>query len=218
MNLATLRALAAAWICLGLPASPGSAAQMTHFVPVKGKVRIEGTSNIDSWQVESKSVTGFLEAGPDLAGNGAQTPALGPVEGRGEVSIEARSLKSIEKDGKPFSNKMDEIMYDALRSRENPKIIFRLNRLVLKVATRVSSGPSEYEAQGQLLVAGVAQDTTLRVNRQQLPGNQVRIWGTASLRMTDFRVEPPSPTIALGLIKTADEVKVFYEWVLAQQR
>src|SRR5581483_472245 len=211
MNLATVSRIVAAWVCLGwLSACPSSAAQMTRLVAVKGKIRIEGTSNIDSWQVESKSVSGFLQAGPELTANGAQKLAPGPVEARGEVLVETSSLKSVEKDGKPFSNKMDEIMYGALRARENPKIIFRLNRLILRVPARVGRSPSEYEAQGQLVVAGVANDTTLRVSLEELAGNQVRIWGTTTLKMTDFRVEPPSPTIALGLIKTGDEVRLSY--------
>jgi hypothetical protein len=32
------------------------------------------------------------------------------------------------------------------------------------------------------------------------------------LKMTDFGIQPPSPAVALGLIKTADEVTINFEW------
>jgi hypothetical protein len=206
-----------AWICLGwLPACPVSAGQMTRFVAVKGKIRIEGTSNIDTWQVESKSPAGYLEAGPELTSHGSQKALPGPLDAHAEISVETRSLKSVEKDGKPFSNKMDEILYEALRARESPKTIFRLSRLALRVASPISSSPSELDAHGQLVVAGVANETTFPIHLQALPDNQLRIWGTTTLKMTDFRVDPPSPTITLGIIKTDDEVKVVFDLTFAR--
>jgi hypothetical protein len=36
------------------------------------------------------------------------------------------------------------------------------------------------------------------------------------VRMTDFRIEPPAPKIALGVVKTGDEVKLSFEWVVAE--
>jgi hypothetical protein len=30
--------------------------------------------------------------------------------------------------------------------------------------------------------------------------------------MTDFGIKPPAPAVGLGLIKTADEVTVTFEW------
>jgi len=34
--------------------------------------------------------------------------------------------------------------------------------------------------------------------------------------MTDHGIKPPSPALAMGLIKTGDDVKVSLEWVLAK--
>src|SRR5947209_5636516 len=84
-------------------ANVSSAAQMARFVSVKGKVRIEGTSNIDSWQIECKTVEGFLEAHSDFPLRTGQKNTPGPVDAHGEFFLEARALKSVERDGKPFS-------------------------------------------------------------------------------------------------------------------
>jgi hypothetical protein len=53
------------------------------------------------------------------------------------------------------------------------------------------------------------------INVLRLDGQRLRIWGNTALRMTDFRIEPPAPKIALGVVKTGDEVKISFEWVVA---
>ena len=47
----------------------------------------------------------------------------GKVEAKAEVFIQVRSLKSIEKDGKPYSDKMDEIMWEHLKEAANKRIV-----------------------------------------------------------------------------------------------
>jgi hypothetical protein len=49
-----------------------------------------------------------------------------------------------------------------------------------------------------------------------LEGNKLKFSGTNSLKMTDFGIKPPAPALALGLIKTGDDVKVSFEWVTGQ--
>jgi hypothetical protein len=185
-----------------------------ELVSLKGKVRIEGTSNLDDWRVESRSLEGFMRV---TSGFPIHT-ATSPLPARVEAWLEVRSLKSIEKDGKPFSNKMDEIMYDALRSKENARIVYRLNRLEPKPGSKRANAPTEFEAQGQLVVAGVTNELSMRVNVLQLRSGQIKVSGATGLKMTTFHIEPPAPKIALGLIRTDDEVKLSFEWVLIARR
>jgi polyisoprenoid-binding protein YceI len=145
---------------------------------------------------------------PDLAG---------PVNARVEAFIDARSLKSIEKDGKPFSNKMDGIMHEALKTEANPKIVYRLDRLLRKTSSISKDGPCQFEAQGRLVVAGVTNEVSMPVNVLTMPGDQLRVWGVTTVKMTDFHIDPPSPKITLGIIKTGDDVKLSFEWVLARR-
>jgi hypothetical protein len=48
-----------------------------------------------------------------------------------------------------------------------------------------------------------------------LGSGRLIISGEASLKLTSFQIEPPAPIIALGLIKTGDEVTLRFEWVVA---
>jgi RNA polymerase sigma factor (sigma-70 family) len=84
------------------------------------KLRIEGTANIlhPTWQVESPIIGGSLELGPGLPLAAGQALEPGPVPAQAKAFIAVRSLKSVEKDGKPFSDKMNEVMYEYLKSEQ----------------------------------------------------------------------------------------------------
>src|SRR5580765_2741089 len=97
-----------------------SAAEMTRFDARSGsKLRMEGTSNIHDWQVESALIGGFVEVGANFPGEAGQDVKPGKVEARGEAFVPVRSLKSLEKDGKPYSDKMDEVMWEKLKEDTN---------------------------------------------------------------------------------------------------
>ena len=45
-------------------------------------------------------------------------------------------------------------------------------------------------------------------------GGKLKVSGKTPLKMTDFGIKPPAPAVGLGLIKTGDEVKISFEWVM----
>src|SRR5678816_4685007 len=59
------------------------------------KLRMEGTSSLHDWTVESKIIGGFLEVGPNFPTEPGQSVQPGKVEARGTASITVRSLQSI---------------------------------------------------------------------------------------------------------------------------
>jgi len=180
------------------------------------RVRIEGTSNIHDWQVESSIIGGFLEVGPDFPVEPGPTLQPGPVQAQAEAFIPVRSLKSVEKDGRPYSDKMDQIMYESLREQQNPKIRYRLIDMSLTGATNYNDVLQyEFESHGELVVAGITNETTMPVFVLPLGNGKLRISGGISLKMTSFQIDPPTPRIALGLIKTGDDVSVLFDWVIA---
>jgi hypothetical protein len=67
-------------------------------------------------------------------------------------------------------------------------------------------------------VAGVTNKISMVINVLPLADKRLEITGTHTLKMTDFKVEPPAPKIALGLIKTGDEVKLIFKWVVGQRK
>ena len=66
------------------------------------------------------------------------------------------------------------------------------------------------------MVAGVTNHIAMPINVARINAQRLKIWGNTALRMTDFNIEPPAPKIALGVVKTGDEVKIGFEWVLAE--
>jgi hypothetical protein len=51
------------------------------------------------------------------------------------------------------------------------------------------------------------------VTLEPQPSNKLKATGEITLKMTDFGIQPPSPKLALGLIKTGDDVKISFEWL-----
>ncbi|MEI6391623.1 MAG: YceI family protein [Verrucomicrobiota bacterium] len=204
-----------------------AADQKTTYAARSGsKMRIEGTSNVHDWQVEGSIIGGFMEVGPGFPAEPGQTAVPGKIEAKAEAFISARSLRSIEKDGRPYSDAMDGIMYEKLKASEDPatkkvpypRIEYRLSELVLKESPKAKEGPYVFDTKGDLMVAGVSKTISMVVNVTPMADKKVKISGTTTIKMTDFKIDPPAPKIALGLIKTGDDVKLIFEWMLAPRK
>jgi hypothetical protein len=179
------------------------------------KVQIDGTSTVHDWTVEGSLIGGSVKVGPGFPMEAGQTITPGKVEATVNAFIPITSLKSV-KDGKPYSTKMDEIMYEKLGKPTHKAILYTLAELTLKSAPDAAGGPYLFDAKGQLVVAGVTNAIQLPVEVTPLPGGLVKFATKTSLKMTDYKIEPPAPTIALGLIKTGDEVQLKVEWMTAK--
>lgn len=211
--------LCAPTILLALGALSTSApAQTTYSARSGSKMRIEGTSNVHDWQVESPFIAGTLTIGPGFPPEPGQTPRLGKIDARADVTIAVRSLKSLEKDGKPYSDSMDDKMYEHMKADQFPKIFFHLTELTLKELPKAAEGPYMFEAKGDLAVAGVTNSITLPVEITLVEGGKLKVAGSTSVKMTQFKIDPPAPKLALGLITTGDDVKLIFTWILAPRK
>jgi len=194
------------------------AAETTRLDSLPGsKVRIEGTSSIHDWQTESRLIGGSLEAGAGFPTEPGQAVKPGKVDAKVDVFIPVRSFKSVEKDGKPYSDKMDEVMYEKLLQPTAPRILYHLDELVLKETPKDASGPYIFDAKGSLAVAGVTNPISMPIQVTPLGGKKLKITGDTALKMTQFKIQPPAPAIALGMIKTGDDVKIVFEWMVGQK-
>ena len=178
------------------------------------KMRIEGTSIIHDWQVESPLILGYLEVGPNFPLEPGQNVTPGKVEAKGETIVVVKSLRSVKEDGKPYEDKMDDKMYHMMSYTNYPKIVYKLNDLVLKEVPKDKNGPYVFDSKGELEVAGVTNTISMPVNVVPLEGGRVKISGTIGLKMTDFKIEPASIVIA----KTGNDVKIKFDWVVGQKK
>ncbi len=180
----------------------------THAQTVKyqatpgSKLKMDGTSTVHDWTVESSLIGGALEwdAGFDSA------PKAGKVgNAKVETKILVRSLKS----GK---SAMDAVMQDAMKAEANPTIVYKLNELVLKEAPKSATDPMQFDSKGEITVSGVTKPLAMPVTITR-DADKLKIHGVTTLKMTDHGIKPPAPAVGLGLIKTGDEVKITFDWV-----
>ena len=78
-----------------------------------------------------------------------------------------------------------------------------------------------FDATGDLTIAGTTKTITMPVNILPVADpkqNKLEITGSISIKMTDFKVEPVDINIVLGHIKTGDDVKLVFKWVLWQKK
>jgi hypothetical protein len=221
MKLRTL--LAGSFALLTLAALPVQGADDTILYrssPSGSKMSIEGTANMihTTWWVQSTFIIGALQVGAGFPTEPGQAVTPGKVDAQTiNVSIRTRSLKSVEKDGKPYDEKMDGIMYEHLKADQYPFISYRLKELTLKEAPQSKDAPYLFDSKGELAIAGVTNTISMTVNVLPLEGKKLKITGSPAVKMSDYKVGPVAPKIALGIIKTGDEAKLSFEWMLVQR-
>ena len=193
----------AAVVALALAA--GAFAQnLTKFESKPGtKVKLDGTSNIHDWTVESAIVAGAMEL--DSAFVTDPTAAKpGKVAAKVETTIPVRSLKS--------GNKlMDDRMYTAMNQPKFPKIEYRLTELTLKETPKTASGPFTFDSKGELSLSGVTNKVSFPVTMTRAD-KTMKTSGSVTVKMTSFGITPPGLIVA---IHTGDDVKITFDWVTA---
>ena len=174
------------------------------------KIKIEGTSTVHDWAVEGGIISGAMELESNFPLDPAvKAPDSAKLNARVQVSIPVRSLKS----GKTL---MDDVMRGAMNEEKFKLIQYKLDSISMK--PHKPGDALEFEASGVITVSGVSKPNKMTVKIEKISDTRLKVVGETPLKMTDFGIAPPAPSIGLGLIKTADDVKVTFEWVAAQRK
>ena len=171
------------------------------------KVKSDGTSTIHDGTVEGTLIGGYVEFDPAFD---PANPKPGKVGCRTSVIIPVRQLKS----GK---TPMDNIMYDAMKQREFPRIEYRVSEMTLKEAPKSATDPVQFDTVGDLVVSGVTNKITMPVSMHRWEAGKLKFSGSVTVKMTSFGIQPPAPKVAAGLITTGDDVKLTFDWVTAKK-
>jgi polyisoprenoid-binding protein YceI len=168
-------------------------------------MKVDGTSTVHDWTIESKLISGSLELTGDFPADlsVSEVPALSGTP-KADVKISARSLKS----GKP---KMDQVMLGAMKADDHPWITYSLKSLTPSKAARQSGDALAYDSVGELSVSGVKKEIKMPVTFTPTDKG-LKINGKVQIKMTDYGIDPPAPKIALGLITVGDELDLTFEW------
>jgi polyisoprenoid-binding protein YceI len=174
---------------------PFFVASQTNYRVKSHEIRIEGTSNIQSWSADVEKVNGTFS----LTLEDGKIAKLHDVS----LSIEAGSI--IGSEGRMMNSKI----YDALDIKNHPTITFAL-REVLSLSE--NPGTARISSRGVLTIAGVSRLVTLNTAGRVLPNGDLEFTGTQKVKMSDHRISPP--TAMLGALRTGDEVTLNYKVVL----
>ena len=119
------------------------------------------------------------------------------------AKIPVKAIKSTK--GKMMDNKT----WAAFKYEKNPLITFAL------ASASVNSQASTIDARGTLTMAGVTKSIDLVLTYKVTTDGDLKISGSKKIKMTDFKMEPP--TAMMGTIKVGDEVEVRFDMLLTSE-
>lgn len=154
---------------------------------------IAGTSTLHDWTMTSSGATYSAKI---------ETNAEGVITKLQEVLVKlpAESLKSKEK-------AMDKNAYKSLNTDKYNEIAYQLT------SSKISQ--NKITCTGNLTIAGTTMPVEVDVTYEVRNATLI-VKGSKKLKMTDFKVEPPS--FMFGTIKTGDEITVSFEAVLSTNK
>ena len=186
----------------------------------QSKIWIEGSANVihPVWYVKGDMIAGLIEVGPGFPAEPGQAVTPGKVDVQAtNVFIRVRNLKSVEKDGRLYSDHMDNVMYDHFKVDKFPLITYHLTDLTLKEAPKSKDAPYVFDSKGQLAIGGITNTISMPVNILPLEGKKLKITGSPRIKMSDYKVGPVELAVAGVGIKSGDEVKLDFEWTVRQR-
>ena len=183
-------------------------------------VTIDGTSTIHDWTVKGAIIGGSFEVEPEFLTDktlkSVKSLTTKEANPKVQVKIPVKSLKSQVLLG---ASKMDEVMQEAMRMKDNSDILYAVKEMIVKGDVPAAGSPVKFDTKGELTISGVTNTVDMEVTMTRVADDRIKFSGTKVLKMTDYKVPPPAPNI-LGMspIKTGDEVTIKFDWLLGLQK
>lgn len=162
-------------------------AQTFSIVPQTASINVHGTSNVHDWNMKPTKVTGELGLN--------STKQISAIT----IKVEVKSLKS-------GNGIMDGKTYDAFDYKKNPYIVFQLTDAS---QAKLTENDTEVTLTGNLSFAGATRKISIKAIGKITKSGDYQLKGTVPLKMTDFKMSPP--TAMLGTMKTGDAVTVKFD-------
>lgn len=156
---------------------------------------VVGTSTLHDWTMTSKTAKANVKLTKE-------NNKISSIE-QFDLKLRAESLKS----GK---DKMDEISYESMKTKEHPWITFKL---VSVKNIQHNGSNTTINAIGDLTIAG--KTNRVSITGIATNGSYIQLSGSKKIKMTDFNIDPP--TAMFGTIKTGDDLTINYTINLNQQ-
>jgi polyisoprenoid-binding protein YceI len=164
-------------------------AQNFKILPQSSTLNIYGTSSLHDWEIKVTLIDGELKFD-----DSKMISSL-------IVTIPVHSLKS----GK---RAMDKRTYASLDDKKNPNIIFQLTE---SSPIKINDNYIEVTLTGNLTLAGETKKISFKSTGEITESGNYRIKGSVPLKMTDFKINPP--TTLLGTMKTGNDVVLKFDTI-----
>ena len=185
---------------------------VTYFAKTGSLLKINGTSSVHDWEVKTRLIGGKMEwdSSFPLDPSKAELPKL-LMTPKVNVIIPVRNIES----GK---QRMNEVMHGALNAQKHKYARYSLKNIKVAEAKRKAGEPLVFDTKGMLSVNGKSAPVSMQITIAKGEGDKLKVSGKTKLKMSQFGITPPAPKIALGLIKTGDEVSVEFNWFVARKK
>lgn len=184
----------------------------TYSAKTGSLLKISGTSSVHDWEVKTRLIGGQMEwdSSFPLDPSKAELPKLTKIP-KVTVIIPVRNIES----GK---QRMNEVMHGALNAQKHKYARYSLKDIKVAEAKRKAGEPLVFDTNGMLGVNGKSASVSMQITIAKGEGNKLKVSGKTKLKMSQFGITPPAPKIALGLIKTGDEVSVEFNWFVGLKK
>lgn len=182
-------------LCLGF-VMQGMAQQQTFQRTDKtASVTVKGTSTLHDWTVTAEQVSDF--------------PTKITIEFKEGQNIQnfAFKVKTTSLDGGRGAA-MNSKIKKALKATTHPYIKYQQTKSA-KIGNVDTNGNFTLVSNGVLEIAGIKKAVSVKV-AGKLVDNRLVLSGSKALKMTDFKIKPP--TAMFGQIKTKDDITVNFEF------
>ncbi|MEX0993930.1 MAG: YceI family protein [Balneolaceae bacterium] len=106
-------------------------------------------------------------------------------------------------------NRMNQDLYEALKSDEHPNITFVFKKSVTQKVPQKPDGVYQLKVFGELTVAGISKNISFDMKGYLSDNNTMRAVGQKSILMSEYNITPP--TGLFGLIKAEDKLTVHFD-------
>jgi polyisoprenoid-binding protein YceI len=209
------------WPAIGLLLAAGVSLRAAADLPMhyqaqstNTSVAIQGTSTVHDWEMKGPIIGGFVDFPANVNFDTNQATLPGLKDGLLPAGVTARiTIRSIRSEADHLPEVMDRLMREAMKETNYPRIEYHVTELKLQ-QPHVAGQPFAFDAKGSLAIAGVTNKVAFPVTIVPLGKDKIIISGTAKLKMTDFKIDPPAPNFGLGLMKCGDDIKIVFQWTL----
>lgn len=179
---------------------------------------LEGSSNVKDWRCNGTTLEAKMEVAVPLA---QINDIIDRIEDGDVARLDPRAasfppptflLRVPVQSLRCGNRQMERDMYRALRAEENPVIEFEFRELAGGIRHDIDAGTYGATIDGVLSLAGERRKVKVHVEAVRVARDRFRLRARLPLRMTDFRITPP--TALFGMVKAKNELEVQFELYL----